>query len=377
MPNGIHLPQNIIMVNDFDYVNGGTSKVAIEWSRILLAQGHNICFFSAVHSDGDKIDGVRYISTNQQECLKDHSIINGAIRGIYNRKAYVELKKLLAEYDPKNTIVYIHGWTKALSSSIWIAASQMGFNIQVTGHDYFIACPNGGFYDYKKQKICHKKPLSCSCICRNCDSRNYGIKIYRCIRQFVQNKVVNILAKTKRIITISDFSEKILKPFLPQNIEIVRIPNPIEKISVPSFDHSKNKFFLFVGRLSQEKGCDLFCKAICELNQKGIVIGDGPELETLQQKYSNVNIKFLGWKKRNEVFEYMRKAKALIFPSRWYETDGLSVREALSIGLPCIVSDCCAAKDHIHSPEDGYVFSSFSDLKETIKKYNEIRLSQG
>lgn len=373
----LEMPHNVIIVNDFDYINGGAAKVAIDWARILYTQNHNVCFFSAVHNEKDKIKGIRYVTTNQLECLKDPSKIRGAIRGLYNRKAYKKLKELLAEYDPKDTIVYIHGWSKALSSSIWNAAYEMGFKVQVTAHDYFLACPNGGFYDYRQQKICHRKPLSCSCICHNCDSRNYGIKLYRCIRQFIQNKIVNIFSKTARIITISDFSENILKPYISKKNEVVRIPNPIDKIDIPQIDPTKNSYFLFVGRLSKEKGCDLFCNAINACKAKGVVVGDGPELAYLKKKYANTNITFAGWKSRNEVFEYMKKARALVFPSRWYETDGLSVREALAIGLPCIVSNCCAAKDHIHSPEDGYVFSSFSNLKETIKKYNEIRLSQG
>jgi len=366
----LQLPHNIIIVNDFDYINGGAAKVAIDWARILKEKGHNIVFFSAVHQEQDKIEGVRYVCTNQAECLKDSSKIKGALRGLYNKKAYKDFKELLAEYSPEDTIVYIHGWIKALSCSIWNATKEMGFEVQVTAHDYFLACPNGGFYNYKLNKICHCRPMSVKCLLCNCDSRNYAFKLYRCARTFIQNTLVNIMGKTKRVISISDFSENVIKPYISSNVQIERIANPIDKLEqVERIDFSKNDYFLFVGRVSKEKGCDIFCQAISDCGVKGVVVGDGPELSALKEKFAEANIEFVGWKSRLEVFGYMKKARALVFPSRWYEAAPLTVPEALSIGLPCIVSDCCAARDYIKREEDGVVYSLYSDLKTAIMSY--------
>ncbi len=366
----LKLPNNIIIVNDFDYINGGAAKVAIDWARILKEKGHNIIFFSAVHQEQDKVDGVRYVCTNQAECLKDPSKLKGALRGLYNKKAYRDFKNLLAEYSPKDTIVYIHGWIKALSCSIWNAARERGFDVQVTAHDYFLACPNGGFYNYQKNEICHYRPMSLKCILCNCDSRNYAFKLYRCARTFIQNSLVNVLKKTKRVNSISDFSENILKPFIPQNVEIERIANPIDKhISEEKIDFSKNDYFLFVGRVSKEKGCDIFCQAIDDCKVKGVVVGDGPELSAMKDKFANANIEFVGWKSRSEVFEFMKKARALVFPSRWYEAAPLTVPEALTIGLPCVVSNCCAARDYIDDAAKGRIFESLDELKKCLIEY--------
>ncbi len=85
--------------------------------------------------------------------------------------------------------------------------------------------------------------------------------------------------------------------------------------------------------------------------------------------FANDNISFVGWKNRKEVFEYMKTARALVFPSLWYEAAPLTVPEALSIGLPCIVSDCCAAIDYIDDEKKGHVFGSLSELKSLIKNY--------
>ena len=297
--------------------------------------------------------------------------MRGALNGLYNFKAARSLKKLLKNLDNKTTLIHIHTWTKALSSSIWNVAYSLHVPIYLTCHDYFTVCPNGGFFNYKKTEICKKKPLSISCLKCNCDSRNYGIKLYRFARSFIQNKLVNIFKKTSKFISISDFSENILKENFPKNINFERVFNPTDVIQpAEKINPTQNNYFLFVGRLSKEKGCELFCQAITDLKLKGIVVGDGPDAARLQQMFANDNVSFVGWKNRKEVFEYMHKAKALVFPSRWYEADGLSVREALSIGLPCIVSDCCAAKDYITDSTKGCTFNSLENLKQAITEYN-------
>ena len=364
--------RNIIIINDFNYVQGGASKIAIDTARILNDTDLNIYFFSAVNKEEENIKGIKYVSSNQNEALKEKNKFKGLVNGIYNFKAKKELKKLLRQLNNKETIIHVHGWTKALSSSVFDIAFKMNFRIVLTLHDYFTACPNGGYFNYKKNEICYYKPLSWKCIKCNCDSRNYFFKLYRIIRQFVQNKIVKLNDKLENVISISEFSEKILKNTLGKNTKITRIYNPIELNNGEFIESSNNEYFLYVGRIDKEKGVDLFCQAITELNKSGIVVGDGNEREKLQKEYPH--IEFTGWKNKIEVKKYMKNARALIFPSRWYETAGLTVLEAQSIGLPCIVSKNTAASEFIEDKKNGFLFENLEDLKDKIKQIDNIKM---
>ena len=364
--------RNIIIINDFNYVQGGASKIAIDTARILNDTDLNIYFFSAVNKEEENIKGIKYVSSNQNEALKEKNKFKGLVNGIYNFKAKKELKKLLRQLNNKETIIHVHGWTKALSSSVFDIAFKMNFKIVLTLHDYFTACPNGGYFNYKKNEICYYKPLSWKCIKCNCDSRNYFFKLYRIIRQFVQNKIVKLNDKLENVISISEFSEKILKNTLGKNTKITRISNPIELNNEEFIESSNNEYFLYVGRIDKEKGVDLFCQAITELNKSGIVVGDGNEREKLQKEYPH--IEFTGWKNKIEVKKYMKNARALIFPSRWYETAGLTVLEAQSIGLPCIVSKNTAASEFIEDKKNGFLFENLEDLKDKIKQIDNIKM---
>lgn len=370
--------ENVVIVNDFNYTQGGASKVAIDTARLLSESGLKVYFFSAVNKEEENIQGVTYISTNQNEALKEKNKIKGAINGIYNFKAKRELKRLLKTLNPSNTIIHVHGWTKALSSSVFDIAFKMKFKVVLTLHDYFTACPNGGYFNYRQNEICHLKPLSWKCIKCNCDSRNYGFKLYRIVRQFVQNKIVKLNDRLEYAISISDFSEKILRPTLGKNTKVTRIYNPIDiDENAEKVDLSKNEYYLYVGRVSKEKGVDLFCQAISELGYKGIVVGDGDEKQKLETQFPN--IEFTGWKNKDEVKQYMKGARALIFPSRWYETAGLTVLEAQALGIPCIVSSNCAGQEFVNVNNlGGAIFKDYNDLKIKLKKmykYTNIKVN--
>ena len=76
--------KNVIVINDFNYVQGGASKVAIDTAKALKNNGINVIFFSAVNKEEAQIEGITYVSTNQCEALKEKNKLKGIINGIYN-----------------------------------------------------------------------------------------------------------------------------------------------------------------------------------------------------------------------------------------------------------------------------------------------------
>lgn len=353
--------KNIVIINDFDYIQGGASKVAIDTAN-LLSDEYNVYFFSGDSKQSSTLkENIKKICTNQGEALKDKNKLRGIVNGIYNFKAKRKLKRLLLTLDKNETIIHVHGWTKCLSSSVFDVSWKLGFKLVLTMHDYFTACPNGGYFNYKKNEICHLKPLSLKCIKCNCDSRNYLFKLYRIIRQFVQNKIVKLNNRLTDVISISDFSEKILKKTLNPKTKIYRVYNPIDfDLNIQNEDFSKNEYYLNVSRLSKEKNVDIFCEAISKTNKKAIVVGDGPEKSRLEKQYPNIN--FVGWKNNNEVKKLMKNAHYLVFTSNLYEGSPLTTMEALMMKLPCIVWSGCAANDQVTEGKNGFIYNDLDDL---------------
>ena len=122
-----------------------------------------------------------------------------------------------------------------------------------------------------------------------------------------------------------------------------------------------NRAFLFVGRLSAEKGIREFCSAVHETHAQGIVVGNGDLRAELEAKYPDIT--FTGWLTKREIREQFSKARCFIFPSLWYEVSPLTPIEARAFGIPVIASDCSAASDDAE-----YVYHSQEELESLIKQ---------
>jgi glycosyltransferase involved in cell wall biosynthesis len=87
--------------------------------------------------------------------------------------------------------------------------------------------------------------------------------------------------------------------------------------------------FLYVGRVAIEKSIEDFLKL--DLPGSKLVVGDGPLLAELRQRYAHV--RFVGPKFGRELARHYAASDVFVFPSRT-DTFGLVVLEALASGLP-------------------------------------------
>ena len=323
-----------------------------------------------VEENKGKLNGVSVVTTWKRvypygDLLKGIlGSVSTSSNGIPKDKKIEYLKKY-----GKHTIVHVHGWSHALSASIFKACLDNDVIPFVTLHDYFSVCPNGGFYNFKEQHVCGLKPMNCKCVGTNCDARNYMQKIYRLIRQCVQDKYVKNNDRVKYIY-ISDYSFSKLKKCLKSK-NCFYLHNPVDEYPIDKVNAINNNSYLYIGRISPEKGADVFCKAISQLGIKGTVIGDGPLKKELAKKFPM--IEFAGWKSKQDILPYIKQARCLIFPSKCYEGAPLTTEECLNAGIPCIVSDVCAATDQIEDGVNGYIFKSedVEDLKNKIVMVEE------
>ena len=169
--------RNIIIINDFPYINGGAGYVAIESARALSLKDKKVVLFTAVSNKDVCEKNLEIVNTNQYDFINDPKRLDAIFRGIWNTPARKSFSKLLDRFDAKDTIIHIHSWSKALSASVSREAIKRDYNCVITLHDYFTVCPNGGFYLYRENSKCHLVPLSLECILKNCDARNYYHKI--------------------------------------------------------------------------------------------------------------------------------------------------------------------------------------------------------
>lgn len=370
---------NLIVINDHGYISGGASQVAISSLNEIAKRGLNVTFISSVSPVDRTINSgiINVINFDKFELNTNINIIFKILSGIWNYNIKRKIRLILKSYDTNDTVIHIHGWNKSLTSSILNEIDNRGFKFVITLHDYFTVCPNGALYNYNTHKHCQLKPMSLSCLFSNCDSRNYAIKLWRYVRHFIQYTFTVIPKKKNNYITVSDYSEKIMRKFLFPSSNILRINNPISIPKLPYSSKKQSLAFCFMGRLSPEKGGLLFAQAAANLKVPAIFIGNGAESDLIASICPQANM--LGWQSREKIIELIPNCLALVYPTLVHETQGIAVLEAAALGVASIVSDECAASDLVIHGVTGLLFKrgDISSLEYYIKMlYQEPELAK-
>ncbi|WBL31458.1 glycosyltransferase [Candidatus Phytoplasma sacchari] len=133
----------------------------------------------------------------------------------------------------------------------------------------------------------------------------------------------------------------------------------------------KNDFIcLYVGRISKEKKIDfllesfsIFC-SICP-NSKFLIIGDGDEKKKLQKKYKKLNLNkkifFLGFIENDLIGLYYKLGNVFLSASS-FETQGLTILEALASSVPVLAFYDSAFDKIIKDDENGFFYYSQEQL---------------
>lgn len=129
---------------------------------------------------------------------------------------------------------------------------------------------------------------------------------------------------------------------------------------------------LYVGRLSFEKELDMAIRAVRNVDGASLVIaGKGPQKEELEALVSDLGIedrvRFLGFVP-DEDLPYAYAAADAAISCSGFETQGLSILEAMASGVPCACRNARAFTSVIRDGENGFLFDDEKGCSDAIKK---------
>ena len=323
---------NILVVHNTYQQKGGEDSVVEEELNLLRSRGHEVELFQR-HND----------SIHRMSRLKT------AVQTVWSTQASREFETLLQSLKPD--VVHAHNTFALVSPSIYWVADRMHIPVVQTLHNFRLLCPQATFL--RRGAVCEdclgKVPWRGAI--RGCyrDSKLQStvlagmVTLHRAIGTW-ENKVT-------RYIALNDFCrEKFIEGGLPAERILIK-PNFVDFEAPVARSRAG---FLFVGRLSSEKGVNVLVDAAKICGTSTIrVAGSGPQASVL----ANVaGVTPLGALSGDSIRAEMSQAVALILPSIWYECFPRTLVEAFASNLPVIASRLGSLPELVNDGVTGILF---------------------
>lgn len=417
---------------------GGMTKYCIDLIEEQLKLGHNVGMLwpgrIKKYGYGINIKELAYERINNNLVCRSYEIINPLpvplLNGIVNFKEFTQKKDESIFYyffkEKEIEIIHIHT-LMGLPKECIDAAKRLNIRLIYTTHDYFGICPKWGLIH--NGNIC-ENDFGCK-RCIECNKSALSLKkikilqsnIYRHIKDL---KIVSNLRKnhndklykesnnnnlgdvfiTDDIIKTSQQYKKLREfyIYMLKSMDVIHFNSSnTEKIFNKYFSTYKNGTIIpithssisdnrkirkygeklrigYLGPITEHKGffalrrvCD---ELYCEYKNKF-------ELHIFSQYFGEEKyiIKHNSYK-YDQLEQVMDSIDVLVVPSLWNETFGFTVLEALSYGIPVIVSNHVGAKDLIKNKSSGIILDDFYELRrvfieilessgEVLKKMND------
>jgi glycosyltransferase involved in cell wall biosynthesis len=251
-----------------------------------------------------------------------------ALGAVWSRPAVAEVRRLAAEFRPD--VIHVHNLFPMLSPAVLRAGRAP---VVVTLHNYRLLCLPAVF-------------LRDGRACEDCLGRfPWRGVAHRCYRGSAAGSaaLAASLGVHRRMGTFGHVamflavSEFVCRKHLEAGFDPARIRVKPNFGSAQPRRQGPGEDFLFLGRLSEEKGLDRLVSIWRDVPARLVVVGDGPERARLEAAAPGT-VEFRGSVPSDQVPAYLARARALVLPSICYEGAPRTVVEAYAAGVPVLAN---------------------------------------
>jgi glycosyltransferase involved in cell wall biosynthesis len=190
------------------------------------------------------------------------------------------------------------------------------------------------------------------------------------------------LRNADKIFVVNESIKKIMiKEYKINEEKIIIIPNGIDtKFFKNKIKNKQNPILVFSGVMYYHRGIDILLESISKVilkipNIRVILLGDGPEMEKLQEITEKMNltkiVEFKGWIDRKEIPHYLANSSIGIGPLMLTEVTKnalpIKILEYMASSLPIIAKIGTLSEDILKDNKNGFFIKDSQDLAEKLE----------
>lgn len=331
-------------------------KILLLHNRYQQTGGEDFVFETerdALKAAGHEVETLEVFNTEINSPLK---ALGAAAGAVYSPRGRALAEGAIARFRPD--VVHVHNFFPLLSPSVFHACTAARVPAVWTLHNFRITCANGLLF--RQMRPCEDcvGRLPWRAVRHGCyrGSRAGSATVAAMIG--IHRHAGTWQRHVARFIALTPFARDLfIRAGLPaQRISVKPnfIPDPAAHAAPPA----SRSGFVFVGRLSPEKGVSTLLNAWRENPHPLTILGDGPLAgEVAAAAARNPAIRYLGGGlPRPAVFAAIAAAEALILPSVWYENFPMVAVEAMALSTPIIASNIGALASTVSAGGNGLLF---------------------
>ncbi|MEE4561910.1 glycosyltransferase family 4 protein [Paenibacillus polymyxa] len=348
----------VLIIHNFYQQSGGEDKVVEQESAMLRSRGIETEHYY-VHNDSIQSKGLA-------------NMAKLAVEAAWSFPEFKRIKELLLRVKPD--VVHVHNFFPVISPSVYHACERLGVPVVQTLHNYRLICPAATFM--RGNEVCEKclHGTLLHSIRHGC-YRGSQLQTIPVAAMIKFNELIGTWQhKVSRYIALTEFArDKFAESGIPLDRIAVK-PNFIHHQTVKAKYDPNDRYLLFVGRISAEKGVRNLLQAWSQREDRGglrlVIIGDGPQKAELAAAYLQEDIQFLGKQDGDTVLDCMSRAMYVMVPSIWYEGFPMTIVESYSVGTPVLCSRIGALEEIVEDGVTGFHFQhdDLENIKTVIRR---------